>query len=157
MPAMARKPSKPTNPGPAKGAGDGARAGNGGAGGNGARALPGDARLLRMKQLCERRAFRERDLRIEATVAAIARDAARAQRRGVGAAEAWERAMPAALVAETWIESAGPSQLLIGVSSASAAYAVDRALRAGALATLREALGAPALRVRTRLGRMPGP
>ncbi len=115
-----------------------------------------DPRLLRAQQMCDRRAFREREVSIKRIVGEVAREAARNAKRSVGAAEAWEQAMPRALVAETWIESASAAQLVIGVGSSAAAYAVDRALREGALAALRTAMHAPALRVRTRVGRMPG-
>jgi hypothetical protein len=63
--------------------------------------------------------------------------------------------MPAEIVAETWIEQAGGAQLVVGVSSSAVAYAVDRALRMGALAEIRLRLKSPGLRVRTRVGRSP--
>lgn len=81
-----------------------------------------DPRLLRAQQMCDRRAFREREVSIKRIACS----------------------------------HASAAQLVIGVGSSAAAYAVDRALREGALAALRTAMHAPALRVRTRVGRMPG-
>jgi hypothetical protein len=114
-----------------------------------------DPRLARVQRMCERRAFRERETSITREVSEIARQAARDLERRGSFAEAWAEAMPAELVAETWIESATPVQLLVGVTGSAAAFAVDRALRAGALALLRSRLQAPGLRVRTRVGRSP--
>jgi hypothetical protein len=114
-----------------------------------------DPRLARVQRMCERRAFRERDASITREVGEIARQAARDLERRGSFAEAWAESMPAELVAETWIESATPVQLLVGVTGSAAAFAVDRALRAGALALLRARLQAPGLRVRTRVGRSP--
>jgi hypothetical protein len=115
-----------------------------------------DPRLLRTKKMCELRAWRERDTSIRAVVSEVARIAARSAKAGVTAAEAWEREMPPALVAETWIEGASSALLMVGVPSAAVAFEVDRALRAGALAKIRAAMQAPGLRVRTRQGRNPG-
>lgn len=106
--------------------------------------------------MCERRAPRVPEMGIRAQVNEVARQAQRAEKGTTAAAAAWERAMPAALVAETWIEGATPALLMIGVPSASVAYAVDRALAAGALAAIRAELRVPGLRVRTRQGRNPG-
>lgn len=114
-----------------------------------------DPRLARVQRMCERRAFRERETSITREVGEIARQAARDLERRGSFAEAWAESMPAELVAETWIESATPVQLLVGVTGSAAAFAVDRALRAGALANLRARLQAPGLRVRTRVGRSP--
>lgn len=114
-----------------------------------------DPRLARVQRMCERRAFRERDASITREVGEIARQAARDLERRGSFAEAWAESMPTELVAETWIESATPVQLLVGVTGSAAAFAVDRALRAGALALLRVRLQAPGLRVRTRVGRSP--
>jgi hypothetical protein len=114
-----------------------------------------DPALRRVQKLCERRAFRERDVGIGRDVSALARQARQdAERRGEFA-EAWTAAMPPELVAETWLESATPVTMVIGVASAPLGFAVDRALRAGALAKLRLALRAPGLRVRTRIGPPP--
>ncbi len=82
--------------------------------------------------------------------------AKQAQRRTSGAAQALERALSPGLLTSVWIESASAAQLVLGVESASAAYHVDRQLREGGLTTLRAALNAPALRVRTRVGKLPG-
>lgn len=126
--------------------------------GSRARVIPAaatDPRLARAQRMCERRAFRERDASIGRELGEIARNAARDLERRGSFAEAWAEAMPAELVAQTWIESATPVQLLVGVTGSSAAFAVDRALRAGALAALRSRLQAPGLRVRTRVGRSP--
>ena len=100
-------------------------------------AVPVDPELMRTQRLCERRRFREKDVSIARMVGDIGRQAKRDVERSGTTAEAWRTCMPAALVEETWIESASPAQLLIGVASSPAAYAVDRALRAGALAELR--------------------
>ncbi|MFM8699495.1 MAG: hypothetical protein ACKOJI_04160 [Phycisphaerales bacterium] len=114
-----------------------------------------DPALRRVQKLCEQRAFRERDVGIAREVSAIARQARQdAERRGEFA-DAWVAAMPADLVAETWLESATPVAMVIGVASAPLGFAVDRALRAGALAKLRLQLRAPGLRVRTRIGPPP--
>jgi hypothetical protein len=127
------------------------RAASGGAG-DGA---PVDPQLLRAQAMCARRAPRVVDTGIRGLVAEMARQAQRASKGTTAAAEAWERAMPPALVAESWIESATPALLLVGVPSAAVAYAVDRALAGGALAAIRAELRAPGLRVRTRQGRAP--
>ncbi len=118
-------------------------------------AVPVDPELMRTQRLCERRRFREKDVSIARMVGDIGRQAKRDVERSGATAEAWRTCMPAGLVEETWIESASPAQLLIGVASSPAAYAVDRALRAGALAELRRVLHAPGLRVRTRIGKSP--
>jgi hypothetical protein len=120
-----------------------------------AAAAAADPRLARVQRICDRRAFRERETSIAREVGEIARQAARDLERRGSFAEAWAEAMPAELVAETWIESATPVQLLVGVTGSPVAFAVDRALRAGALAALRTRLQAPGLRVRTRVGRSP--
>ena len=118
-------------------------------------AAPVDPALLRTQRMCERRAFRERDLGIGREVAELARQVRRdGERRGTFA-EAWLAHMPPDLAADTWIESATPVQMVVGVPGAATAFAVDRALRTGALARLRQALHAPGLRVRTRIGRSP--
>lgn len=119
-------------------------------------AAPVDPALLRARAMCERRAPRVPDMGIRALVNEVARQAERSSKGTSAAAEAWERALPAALVAETWIESMTPALLLVGVPSAAVAYAVDRALAGGALAAIRAELRAPGLRVRTRQGRNPG-
>lgn len=129
------------------------RAAGGGAAGD---AAPVDPALLRARAMCERRAPRVPDMGIRALVNEVARQAERSSKGTSAAAEAWERALPAALVAETWIESMTPALLLVGVPSAAVAYAVDRALAGGALAAIRAELRAPGLRVRTRQGRNPG-
>lgn len=140
--------------GSASAKGAGAKAGHGAAGARAASASV-DPRLLRTRAMCQRRAPRDPDLGIAPLIAAIARDAKRASDGLGAAAEAWEREMPPALVAETWIESATATLLLIGVPSAAVAYAVDRALAGGALMRIRAALRLPGLRVRTRQGRAP--
>jgi hypothetical protein len=141
---MARRPAKPASrnrPEPARRPSDDA---------------PVDPRLVRAQRLCAQRAFRERDSSIRRVVGDLARQARRDMERAGAAAEAWSAEMPAAVVAETWIEQAGPVQLVVGVPSASVAFAVDRALRMGALAAIRLRMQAPGLRVRTRVGRQPG-
>jgi hypothetical protein len=116
---------------------------------------PTDPRLLRTQRICRERAFRERDTSIRRLVGDIGRQARRDMERAGAVAEAWTAAMPAEIVAETWIEQAGGAQLVVGVSSSAVAYAVDRALRMGALAEIRLRLKSPGLRVRTRVGRSP--
>ncbi|MBL9141747.1 MAG: hypothetical protein JNK53_07770 [Phycisphaerae bacterium] len=111
--------------------------------------------LLETKQLCERRVRRERDAGIARDIGAFMRAAKQDERRNSKAAEALERALPAPLLADAWIESATAAQITIGVESAAAAYQVDRAMREGALAALRVSMGAPMLRVRTRVGTQP--
>ena len=118
---------------------------------------PADPELARVQRICERRAFRERDVGIGRIVGEIARQARRDADRAGRVAEAWRAAIPAELLGETWIERATASEIVAGVGSSPAAFALDRALRAGALAALRSALGAPGLRVRTRLGPSPAP
>lgn len=120
------------------------------------RSAPVDGELLRTKQVIERRRFREKDVSIVRMVNDLAREARRDIDRVGAFAEAWRAAMPPELVDATWIESSSPVQLLVGVESSAAAFAVDRALRGGALAALRRTLQAPGLRVRTRIGRSPG-
>lgn len=119
--------------------------------------VPLDPELARVQRLCERRAFRERDVGIGRIVGEIARQARRDADRAGRVAEAWRAAIPADLVDETWIERATASEIVAGVGSSPAAFALDRALRAGALAALRRALAAPGLRVRTRIGPSPAP
>jgi hypothetical protein len=85
----------------------------------------------------------------------IARQAKRDVERSGSAAEAWKAAMPLQLVDETWIESVSAMQIVVGVSNAPASFAVDRALRAGALAELRRTMQVPGLRVKIRLGQSP--
>lgn len=106
--------------------------------------------------MCETRARKQPDLAIARDVASLMRTAKQAERRTSGAAQALERAISADLMQHVWIESATPAQVSLGVESAAAAYQVDRALREGGLLSMREALNAPALRVRTRVGRPPG-
>ena len=143
---MARRPDKPRAP-----AGPAASVGVGGTG------IPQDPRLLRAQRICRDRAWRERDPSIARIVGELSRQARRDMERAGSAAEAWHAAMPASIVAETWIEQAGGAQLVVGVPSAAVAYAVDRELRMGALATIRAHLRSPGLRVRTRLGASPDP
>ena len=116
---------------------------------------PTDPRLLRTQRICRERAFRERDTSIRRIVGDIGRQARRDMERAGAVAEAWTAEMPADIVAETWIEQAGGAQLVVGVPSSAVAYAVDRALRLGALAAIRLRLKSPGLRVRTRVGRSP--
>lgn len=106
--------------------------------------------------MCERRARKEFDTGIARSVGSLLREAKQGERRNSKAAEALERALPKKLMEDAWIDSATTAQLTIGVESAAAAYAVDRALREGALAEIRTAMGAPMLRVRTRVGPQPG-
>lgn len=110
-----------------------------------------------MQRLCERRAFRERDVGIGRIVGEIARQARRDVDRAGRVAEAWRAAIPADLVDETWIERSTAAEIVAGVASSPAAFALDRALRSGALAELRRALASPGLRVRTRIGPSPVP
>lgn len=145
---MARRPSTPR---------DAAKPAAGGARGA---ARPGpdpvtDPALLRTQRICRLRARRERDTSISRLVGDLARQTQRDLERTGAAAEAWQSAMPPAIVADTWIEQSGGAQLVIGVPSASVAYAVDRALRMGALAAIRLRLQSPGLRVRTRVGMSP--
>ena len=119
------------------------------------RAVPVDPALLRTRQIIERRRRREPDLTITRMVGELGRQAKRDAERSGRVAEAWRAAMPAELVEASWIESSTSVQILVGVESAPAAYAIDRALRSGALATLRRTLQAPGLLVRTRIGRAP--
>ena len=95
------------------------------------------------------------DGEIARMVGEMGRQAKRDSERSGRVAEAWRAAMPAELLEASWIESASAVQLLVGVESAPAAYAIDRALRSGALAVLRRTLQAPGLTVRTRIGRAP--
>jgi hypothetical protein len=111
--------------------------------------------LADVKRVCESRARRERDASIARTVGAMLREARTNERRNARVAEALERALPAELLEHVWIDSATPAQVAIGVESSAAAFQVDRAIREGGLAALRAALGAPALRVRTRVGTPP--
>lgn len=85
----------------------------------------------------------------------IGRQARHDMDRAGAAAEAWSASMPADLVAETWLEQVGGAQIVVGVPSSAVAFAVDRALRLGALAAIRQALRLPGLRIRTRVGRSP--
>lgn len=118
---------------------------------------PVDPRLARVQRICERRAFRERDVSIGRIVGEIGRQARRDADRAGRAAEAWRAVMPAALADEAWIEQSSSVQITVGVASAPAAFALDRALRSGALAELRRLLQSPGLRVRTRIGPPPAP
>lgn len=120
-----------------------------------ASSVPVDPAVLRTQRMCERRAFRDKDVSISRMVGDIARQAKRDVERSGSAAEAWKAAMPLQLVDETWIESVSAMQIVVGVSNAPASFAVDRALRAGALAELRRALQVPGLRVKIRLGQSP--
>jgi hypothetical protein len=114
-----------------------------------------DPRLLRTQRICRERARRERDVTIGRIVGDIGRQARHDMDRAGAAAEAWTAAMPAELVAETWLEQAGGAQIVVGVPSSAVAFAVDRALRLGALADIRLRMKSPGLRVRTRVGRSP--
>jgi hypothetical protein len=105
--------------------------------------------------VCSERAARERDPSIVRVVGDLERQARRDMARAGAVAEAWTAAMPAEIVAETWIEEPGGAQVVVGVPSSAVAYAVDRALRMGALADIRLRLRSPGLRVRTRIGRSP--
>ncbi|MEI6474560.1 MAG: hypothetical protein WCO75_04135 [Planctomycetota bacterium] len=118
-------------------------------------AAPLDPTILRAQRMCERRAFRDKDVSISRMVGDIARQAKRDVERSGSAAEAWRAAMPAQLIDETWIESVSAMQIVIGVSNSPASFAVDRALRAGVLAELRRVLQVPGLRVKIRLGQSP--
>ena len=120
-----------------------------------AKVAPLDPSIQRTQRMCERRAFRDKDVSISRMVGDIARQAKRDVERSGSAAEAWRAAMPAQLIDETWIESVSPMQIVVGVSSAPASFAVDRALRAGALAELRRVMQIPGLRVKIHLGRSP--
>ena len=117
--------------------------------------VPVDPSILRTQRMCERRAFRDKDVSISRMVGDIARQAKRDVERSGSAAEAWRAAMPAQLIDETWIESVSPMQIVVGVSSSPASFAVDRALRAGALTELRRVMKIPGLRVKIHLGRSP--
>lgn len=117
--------------------------------------VPVDPSILRTQRMCERRAFRDKDVSISRMVGDIARQAKRDVERSGSAAEAWRAAMPAQLIDETWIESVSPMQIVVGVSSSPASFAVDRALRAGALTELRRVMQIPGLRVKIHLGRSP--
>ena len=114
-----------------------------------------DPRLLRTQRICRDRARRERDVTIGRSVGDIGRQARHDMERAGSAAEAWAAAMPAELVAETWLGQAGGAQITVGVPSSAVAFAVDRALRMGALADIRLRMRSPGLRVRTRVGRSP--
>jgi hypothetical protein len=138
---MARRTRKPARPGAAASAGE--------------PPAPTDPRLLRAQRVCAERASRERDPSIARAVGELARQARRDMERAGAVAEAWTAAMPPELVAETWIEEPGGAQVVVGVPSSAVAYAVDRALRMGALADIRLRLRSPGLRVRTRVGRSP--
>ena len=120
-----------------------------------AKAAPLDPSIQRTQRMCERRAFRDKDVSISRMVGDIARQAKRDVERSGSAAEAWRAAMPAQLIDETWIESVSPMQIVVGVGSSPASFAVDRALRAGALAELRRVMQIPGLRVKIHLGRSP--
>ena len=117
--------------------------------------VPVDPAILRTQRMCERRAFRDKDVSIVRMIGDIARQANRDVERSGSAAEAWKASMPPQLLDETWIESVSPMQMVVGVSNAPASFAVDRALRAGALAELRRILQVPGLRVKVRLGQSP--
>lgn len=116
---------------------------------------PVDPRLLRTQRICRDRARREREVTIGRIVGDIGRQARHDMERSGAAAEAWTAAMPAELVAETWLEQAGGALITVGVPSSAVAFAVDRALRMGALADIRLRMRSPGLRVRTRVGRSP--
>lgn len=112
--------------------------------------------ITEVKRICESRVRRERDVSIVRTVGAMVREARTNERRNARVAEALERALPAELLEHVWIDGATAAQVSIGVESAAAAFQVDRAMRESGLAMLRAALGAPTLRVRTRVGQPPG-
>lgn len=120
-----------------------------------------DARVRRMtlaqtQKICEARARKEPSLAIARDVATLKRAMKTTERKVGGAAAALERALPAELLTHVWIEGLTSAQLTLGVEGAAAGYQVDRALREGGLTIIREALLAPALRVRTRVGQSPG-
>lgn len=91
-----------------------------------------------------------RDLSIEPLVEAMRRDANRRAGRVGVAAEAWLELAPRDLVDATAVEGFRNGVLAIAVTSAAAKFRLDRVLREGLEARLRELL--PALRsVKVRL------
>jgi len=81
-------------------------------------------------------------------LAAKAREYQRASKGLAGAARAWEAACPANLLARTSIVSLTRGVLTVGVDGSSTRYALDRAMRAGGLQTLRAASRAAITKVK---------
>lgn len=108
-------------------------------------------RLARLRELRVRRAA---DLSLAGDFDAMARELARRKKALAGAAEAWERVCPPALLAKTALEGLARGVLTVRVPDAATRFELDRFLRCGGEDALVRASRAPLRRVRAVLGRM---
>lgn len=103
-----------------------------------------DASLNRLRGF---RVREGRDLSLS-DLAAKAREYQRASRSLSAVAPAWEQACPKDLLPKTSIVSLARGVLTIGIDGSSTRYALDRAMRAGGLQTLRAESRAAITRVK---------
>src|SRR5690606_1874176 len=103
-----------------------------------------DASVSRLRAL---RVYKQRDLSL-ASLTETARRYQRDSKRLAGACAAWEAACPPDLLPQTSIVALARGVLTVGVDGASTRYALDRALRNGALDTLRKASSAAISKVK---------
>src|SRR5262245_15070974 len=110
---------------------------------------PAQAELERLRS---RRARPERAVPIAATVSAIAADVRRTHKRHGELIELWERFVPADLAAQSSIVSFRGGVAQVQVESAAASFEIDRLLRSGVLATLRQNFSGTLTRIKVKVG-----
>ena len=100
-------------------------------------------------ELIRRRTGRsERDFAINGVLSGIRREASRPRKSSRSFIDAWEAVVPAKFASGTRVRSITGGVARVGVKSSALGFELDRALRGGLLASLREAYGGVLRRVR---------
>ena len=111
-----------------------------------------DPRLARLARLAPYRGRREFDPSIDALLDSTRKRAKRDEKRLATFTEAWERLVPPNVLACCRLLGARGSTVTVEVDSSPAKYELDRLLRTGLEAKLRQLYTGPLVKIRTRLG-----
>jgi hypothetical protein len=111
-------------------------------------------RAQRLQQTLDARRRPERDLAIATVVGAFAQHARRVNDRLGDLVQLWEQLIPADLAARTRLVGLRASVLQVEADSAATLYDVDRLLRQGLEATLRQKYRGTLTRIRLKVGAM---
>jgi hypothetical protein len=115
-----------------------------------------DARMSdavsRLEHLRARRARRAPQWAIDGLISAIEKDGRKRQRSLGDLIELWERLLPPELARQTKLQAFRAGVLMVIVETSAARFELDRALRGGLEAALRQAFSASLVRVKVVLG-----
>jgi hypothetical protein len=114
-----------------------------------------DPRIAEIARLSALRRRAEFDFSIDGMLSSMARQARAALKKGTGAADAWIACVPTELSERSRLEGVRSGTLHVVVDGSSSLWELDRLLRCGLEARIRESTNGAVQRVRLRVGADP--